>query len=182
MDKIKRIRYEISGILAVVSGLIVFISLVTHYQWDPSPATTATDARNLLGIFGSYVSDILLQAVGFTAYIFPILLCIFGIRKILGKQGRHKPAAAVAVLLILVISVSSLFTLVIKDQTRSVPAPCGCSRSQAGWRGAASGARRHTADPEAPRSGVPSRPPSRRATRSLAELAGLLFLRPLVVS
>ncbi|HDZ62688.1 MAG TPA: DNA translocase FtsK, partial [Nitrospirae bacterium] len=120
MDKIKRIRYEISGILAVVSGLIVFISLVTHYQWDPSPATTATDARNLLGIFGSYVSDILLQAVGFTAYLFPILLCVFGIRQILGKQGKHKPAAAVAVLLILVVSVSSLFTLVLKDPSGGI--------------------------------------------------------------
>ncbi len=120
MDKIKRIRYEISGILSVVSGLIVFISLVTHYQWDPSPATTATDARNLLGIFGSYVSDILLQAVGFTAYIVPVLLCIFGIRKILGKQGRHKPAAAAVVMLILIVSMSSLFTLVLKDPSGGI--------------------------------------------------------------
>lgn len=119
MDKIKRVKYEISGVLAITSALIVLISLTTHNQWDPSPFThspsEATNVRNLLGIFGSYLSDILLWAFGFTAYIIPVILCVYGLRKILGKKRRHKPIISTGATIILVFSLSSLLALIFKE-------------------------------------------------------------------
>lgn len=124
MNKIKQIKYEILGLLAVSSGLIVFISLITHNQWDPSPFThspsEATDVRNLLGIFGSYLSDILLQVLGYTAYIIPLILCVYGLRKIFSKQRRHKPIASTGVIIILIFSISSLLTLIFKESSGGI--------------------------------------------------------------
>lgn len=119
MEKVKRVKHEILGILAISLGIIILISLITHNQWDPSPFTHsssgAADVRNLLGIFGSYLSDILVQVLGFTAYIIPLALCVCGLRKISGKKGRHKPVVSAAAMIIMVLSLSSLLTLVFKE-------------------------------------------------------------------
>ncbi len=124
MDKIKRIKREISGVLTISLSLIVALSLITHNRWDPSFAVQnsarATDAKNLLGIFGSYLSDILLQVLGLTAYIIPLILFIYGLRKLLGKitakdKGR-KPIVSIASSIILLISISSLLTLTFPEE------------------------------------------------------------------
>ena len=94
MGKIRRIKHEIAGILAITFSLIVFTSLITHNQWDPSfftrNASKTAGVKNLLGFFGSYLSDTLLQVLGITAYIIPLIFCIYGIREILGKEKRHR--------------------------------------------------------------------------------------------
>ncbi|MEF9475822.1 MAG: DNA translocase FtsK 4TM domain-containing protein [Candidatus Mariimomonas ferrooxydans] len=121
MDKAKRIKYEISGILALVSGLIVFISLITHNQWDPSPFTYRPpgpkEVGNLLGIFGSYLSDILRQVLGLTAYAVPLIFFIFGLRKILGKKRKHSPVVSAGVTVILMLSASSLIALIFNESS-----------------------------------------------------------------
>ncbi len=119
MDKVKRVKHEILGVLTISSGLIILISLITHNQWDPSPFTygfsEATDVKNLLGIFGSYLSDILIQALGFTSYVIPVGLCVYGVRKILEKEGRHKPLVLTAAIIMLTLSASSLLTLIFHE-------------------------------------------------------------------
>ena len=115
MGKIRRIKHEIAGILAITLSLIVFTSLITHNQWDPSfftrNASKTAGVKNLLGVFGSYLSDTLLQALGITAYIIPLIFCIYGIREILGKEKRHRLIVTIGATIILMLSMSSLFTL-----------------------------------------------------------------------
>ncbi len=115
MGKIRRIKHEIAGILAITLSVIVFISLITHNRWDPSlfthNASKSAGVKNLLGVFGSYLSDILLQVLGVSAYFFPLILCIHGIRKILGKEKKHRLIVIIAAAIILMLSMSSLFTL-----------------------------------------------------------------------
>ncbi len=120
MDKIKRIKYEILGVLAIFVSLIVFLSLITHHRWDPSFAVQSSsrtaDVKNLLGIFGAYLSDIMLQVLGITAFIIPLILAIYGLKKLLSKEtikGKgHKPIVSIGATIVLVLSISSLLTLI----------------------------------------------------------------------
>ncbi|MEK7238076.1 MAG: DNA translocase FtsK 4TM domain-containing protein, partial [Nitrospirota bacterium] len=108
-----------AGILAITLSLIVFTSLITHHQWDPSfftrNASKTAGVKNLLGVFGSYLSDTLLQALGITAYIIPLIFCIYGIREILGKEKRHRLIINMSATIILMLSMSSLFTLMFQS-------------------------------------------------------------------
>ena len=125
MDKIQRIKKEILGILAIASGLVVFISLITYFPWDPSLSTHSsynmTSVENLLGIFGSYLSDALLQALGLTAYIIPLILFIYGLKKLLGKGKERKPIVSIGAIILLILSISSLLTLIFFKESSGCP-------------------------------------------------------------
>lgn len=115
MDKIKKIKFEILGISAIFSGLIILASLITHHDMDPSFFTSnklaSAGVKNLLGPFGSYLSDTLLQIFGFPAYIIPAVLCVYGFRRVLDKEKRHGPAIYTGAIILLVLSISSLLAL-----------------------------------------------------------------------
>jgi S-DNA-T family DNA segregation ATPase FtsK/SpoIIIE len=129
MDKIKRIKSEIAGILAITSGLIIFLSLITYHHWDPAFSTHGSSRQNgvenLLGVFGSYLSDTLLQILGVTAYIIPLVLCGYGIRRLSGRDKdngkKHRPAVFIAATLILILSISSLLTLIFFEKSSECP-------------------------------------------------------------
>ncbi|GBE38303.1 DNA translocase FtsK [bacterium BMS3Bbin08] len=129
MDKSKRIKDEILGILAVVGGLIVLLSLLTYNRWDPSlsihGSSKGADVQNLLGIFGSYLSDAVLQLIGITAFIIPLLLCAYGLKKLLGKEtGREtmrKTIISAAATVTLILSISSLLSLVFLNGSAECP-------------------------------------------------------------
>jgi len=124
MGKFSRIKREIIGILIISLSLFVFLSLITHNQWDPSPfnsnAAKTAGVKNLLGIFGSYLSDTLFQCLGLTAYFIPLILLVYGIRVIFGKEKRHRLIIAIGALLILILSVSSFFTLIFKESSGGI--------------------------------------------------------------
>jgi S-DNA-T family DNA segregation ATPase FtsK/SpoIIIE len=137
MEKSKRIREEITGILAISSGLIISLSLVTYNRWDPSFAIHGSspdrDVKNLLGIFGSYLSDTLLQIFGITAYIIPIALTVYGIKKLLqreaSKEKKRKPVVSVMAVVILILSISSLLTLIFFERSPECPNSTGSALS-----------------------------------------------------
>ena len=69
---IKRL-IEILGILISFIGIFLFISFITYSPDDPNfifPENTKI--KNLLGIQGSYISDLFFQSVGLIAYLIPI--------------------------------------------------------------------------------------------------------------
>jgi S-DNA-T family DNA segregation ATPase FtsK/SpoIIIE len=129
MDKVKRIKREISGILSISTGVILLISLITYNRWDPSFALHGSHhgegVKNLLGIFGAYLSDTLIQVLGLTAYVVPLMLCLYGIRKLFGKepiQGKHhKPIVVFASVFFLIVSLCSLLTLVLVNGPSDCP-------------------------------------------------------------
>ncbi|MFZ0744808.1 MAG: DNA translocase FtsK [Terracidiphilus sp.] len=65
-------------VLALVSVLLL-LALVTYHPADPS-LNTATDAtlpstfHNWIGLFGAWLSDLLLQSIGVTAFLLPLWL------------------------------------------------------------------------------------------------------------
>ena len=85
MERASRIKEEIFGVLYILAGLVVLFSLISHSAWDVSFSTKSPELKNLLGLLGSYLSDLLLQAIGFSAYIFPLILVVGGMKKIPGQ-------------------------------------------------------------------------------------------------
>ena len=76
---IKRL-IEIFGILISFIGIFLFISFITYSPDDPNfifPENTKI--KNLLGIQGSYISDLFFQSVGLIAYLIPITYIFSGI-------------------------------------------------------------------------------------------------------
>jgi S-DNA-T family DNA segregation ATPase FtsK/SpoIIIE len=67
------------GLVLVLVALMLILALVTYHPADPS-LNTATDlaaphaARNWIGLFGAWLSDLLLQSLGFTAFFLPLWL------------------------------------------------------------------------------------------------------------
>ncbi len=108
MQKTGRIKQEIIGILAISLSVVLVLSLITHKTWDPSPFThipsETTEVDNLLGVLGSYLSDIMLQTLGYTAYIIPLILCIYGLRKTFCLEKKHRFIITAGATIVLILS------------------------------------------------------------------------------
>ena len=62
------------GIVLLLVSLLLFLALASYHPADPS-LNTSTDlvaARNWVGLFGAYIADLLLQALGLTSFLLPI--------------------------------------------------------------------------------------------------------------
>ncbi|MCK5512742.1 MAG: DNA translocase FtsK 4TM domain-containing protein, partial [Thermodesulfovibrionia bacterium] len=112
------------GILAISLSVVLVLSLITHKTWDPSPFThipsETTEVDNLLGVLGSYLSDIMLQTLGYTAYIIPLILCIYGLRKTFCLEKKHRFIITAGATIVLILSLSSLLTLIFKESTGGI--------------------------------------------------------------
>ncbi len=69
------------GLVLLLVSLLLFLALATWHAADPSLNTaTATEVsgsyavHNWIGLFGSYLSDLLLQALGITSFLLPLWL------------------------------------------------------------------------------------------------------------
>jgi len=66
---------EVIGFVLLSLGLVVLLSLVSYHTQDPSWDTAAeSQPLNLIGYPGSYAADLLFQAFGATAFLFPLLM------------------------------------------------------------------------------------------------------------
>jgi S-DNA-T family DNA segregation ATPase FtsK/SpoIIIE len=83
---IKRLA-EIFGLLISVSGLMLFLALITYSPNDPNfifPDNTRIE--NLMGFQGSFVSDLFFQSVGLVAYLIPFTFIFTGINVFKSKD------------------------------------------------------------------------------------------------
>ncbi|HBH61519.1 MAG TPA: cell division protein FtsK [Nitrospiraceae bacterium] len=110
-EKSSRIKEEIIGVLAIAAGIVIIVSLISHNQWDRSFSTDSPELKNLLGRFGSYVSDILLQVIGLTSWLIPVILLISGTRRVLGRPAQQRQSLFIISCILLILSVSSFLTL-----------------------------------------------------------------------
>jgi len=67
------------GLVLVLVSLLLLLALATYHATDPSLNTAVDPAmphavRNWIGIFGAYLSDLLLQTFGLTAFLLPLWL------------------------------------------------------------------------------------------------------------
>ena len=70
---------EILGLVVLILGFLLLISLLTYSPQDPNfifPENT--QIKNLLGYQGSYVSDLFFQSIGLIAFLIPITLIFTG--------------------------------------------------------------------------------------------------------
>jgi S-DNA-T family DNA segregation ATPase FtsK/SpoIIIE len=89
-EKVKRVREEVAGVLSVLGSIYLGLSLYTYSKWDPSFFTfTQAPARNYGGVFGAYLADLLITIIGIASFSIPFFLILYGIRRVLGRQG-HK--------------------------------------------------------------------------------------------
>ncbi len=68
-----------SGILLALVSVLLFLALASYHPADPSLDTASGAAlphavHNWTGLFGAYLSDILLQALGIAAFLLPLWL------------------------------------------------------------------------------------------------------------
>src|SRR4051812_44759301 len=76
---------ELLGFLLCVSALLLFLALASYSPLDPSfnsasVLTGSRVARNWIGIVGAYGADLLLQALGVSAFLLPIFALGLGVR------------------------------------------------------------------------------------------------------
>ncbi|MHB8301394.1 MAG: DNA translocase FtsK [Acidobacteriaceae bacterium] len=74
---------ELVGLLLLVTGLLLLLSLVSYTPLDPSLDTaggylSGHSARNWVGLLGANLSDLLLQAEGLSAFLLPLLVGALG--------------------------------------------------------------------------------------------------------
>ncbi|HLI03507.1 MAG TPA: DNA translocase FtsK [Terracidiphilus sp.] len=65
------------GLTLLMAAVLLFLALASYHAADPSLNTAADPAaagavRNWAGLFGAYLSDLLLQALGVTAFFLPL--------------------------------------------------------------------------------------------------------------
>ena len=78
---------EIFGILILISGILLLISLLSYSPEDPNfifPENT--EIKNILGFRGSYVSDLFFQSIGLISYLFSLTLIFTGLNITLSKD------------------------------------------------------------------------------------------------
>ena len=78
---------EIFGILVLISGILLLISLISYSPEDPNfifPENT--DIKNILGFRGSYISDLFFQSIGLISYLFSITLIFTGLNITISKD------------------------------------------------------------------------------------------------
>ncbi len=76
---------ELVGLLLCVSALLLFLALSSYSPLDPSLnsasiLTRSHAARNWIGIFGAYLSDLILQFWGVGSFLLPIFMGMLGVR------------------------------------------------------------------------------------------------------
>jgi len=78
---------EIFGILISISGVLLFISLISYSPEDPNFIFPENiEIKNWLGFRGSYISDLFFQSVGLTSFLFSFTLIFTGMNIFTNKD------------------------------------------------------------------------------------------------
>ena len=97
-----RIR-EGLGVLVAAAGAYVLVSVVSYHPLDPSFNSSLSNAavQNAGGVVGAYLSDVLVQLFGLSAYVGAGILFAIGARMIFGRVvgvRRDQTAASITAL------------------------------------------------------------------------------------
>ncbi len=103
---------ELIGLLVLASAVLLFLSLVSYHPTDPSLNTVGSGSvRNWIGPAGAYLSDVMLQIEGISAFILPTLLGALGWTWMLSRPAGSPAFKAIGIVLILLFA-PALFALV----------------------------------------------------------------------
>ena len=78
---------EIFGILISISGIFLFIALLTYSPEDPNFIfPDNTEIKNIFGFKGSFISDLFFQSFGLVAYLISLTLIFTGMNIFNSKE------------------------------------------------------------------------------------------------
>ena len=78
---------QLFGLFLVILSILLFLSLITYSPEDPNFIfKNNLNVKNILGLNGSFVSDLIFQSIGLIAFLFPLTLIITGINIIISKK------------------------------------------------------------------------------------------------
>ena len=82
MQNGSRLNRELWGSVALVAACFAVLSLVSYSPLDQSVnvPSGARDTANLGGVVGAYLADVLLQGLGLTAWLLPVVLALSAFR------------------------------------------------------------------------------------------------------
>lgn len=84
-----KLKNELKGIVAILAGIFSFVCLITYSPLDPAMFTySEREVQNYGGIIGANISDLLFSLFGYSAFIIPLFLVVWGLRRLLNKQGH----------------------------------------------------------------------------------------------
>ncbi len=85
---LKKRTFEFVGLLLVSLGIALTISFATYSPSDPSLiyGQTGSNIKNFFGIYGSRISDFLLQSFGLISFLILVTLICWGLRLIFKKE------------------------------------------------------------------------------------------------
>jgi S-DNA-T family DNA segregation ATPase FtsK/SpoIIIE len=104
---------EMLGIIVLVAAGVLLLSLLTYTPSDPSlnSAATSAVARNWIGSFGAYLSDILLQSLGIAVLFLPIVLVSIGVSWVRSRPVGSTMSRACGLILWLVFAPATIALL-----------------------------------------------------------------------
>ena len=101
---------EVTGILFLSLGLVTLLSLASYHAQDPSWDTASVSRPlNLIGYPGAYLSDVLFQAFGVAAFLFPVMVLALS-WKWIRSEPIEAGAAKVFGAALLTLSLSAAFS------------------------------------------------------------------------
>jgi DNA segregation ATPase FtsK/SpoIIIE, S-DNA-T family len=108
-----RVRSELVGIALVIACAFLVLALASYATSDPSWNTSSGAGgapRNLGGIVGAYTADLLIQLLGYAAYLIPLAIAIFAVRYVVLQPIAYCGWVAVGYS-VLTVSLSGLLSL-----------------------------------------------------------------------
>ncbi len=88
---LKKRTFEFVGLLLISLGLALSISFATYSPSDPSLiyGDSSSNIKNFFGIYGSKVSDFLLQSFGLISFLILLTLISWGLKLIINKELKN---------------------------------------------------------------------------------------------
>ena len=78
---------ELIGLSITISSILLFISLMSYSPEDPNFVfSNDAEIKNLLGLKGSYVSDLFFQSIGLISILIPLSLFFTGLNILRKKK------------------------------------------------------------------------------------------------
>jgi S-DNA-T family DNA segregation ATPase FtsK/SpoIIIE len=108
---------EIIGIFIFALTVLVFLSFVSYHPTDLSFYTSNPNIppKNLINIFGAYLSGFFFFIFGWASYLFPVFLFLWGLKFVRAEEIRTNVVKLLGIM-ILAVSLSSFLALFFVDQ------------------------------------------------------------------
>jgi DNA segregation ATPase FtsK/SpoIIIE, S-DNA-T family len=107
---------ELVGFLLLVAAALLFLALASYTPLDPSfntaaPAGGAHQTRNWIGMAGALSADLLLQLMGITIFLAPVLISLVAVRWFRSRKVESPVAKSVGAVVLLLFTPALLALL-----------------------------------------------------------------------